>query len=279
MRQRYAALEILVADNHSTDDTWSKVNGIVAGDERVRCIRHGENIGMARNFNACIASAKGEFVLILCSDDALEPGAVEMLAAALLEYPDAVLAASARILTNIALEPQGIVRARIKKQKIDSASLVRECFVHGNRIGEPSSVMFRRALAVRGFNADYSQGLDLEMWFHLLENGPAVLLPDPGCLIRRHNEQTTRENIQSGRIVGDKRRLFRKYAERLRPSLTVVERLIWDARMASSVGRTRANGGAIETGAVTELLCPPLLFRALCPLVEIGWTIRKVIAN
>ncbi len=278
LRQSYARVEILVVDNHSTDDTWRIVTGIASEDHRVRCIRNDEDIGMARNFNACLTAASGEYVLILCSDDALEDGCAELLAAALREHPDAVLAACGRTMTDLSLRPQRVLRARHRRAEITSAKLLRECFAHGNRIGEPSAVMFRRLMAGRGFNSDYSQALDLEMWFHLLGMGSAVLLPEPCCSIRQHEKQNTRRNIRSGRIVEDKRLLFRQYAAKLDPTLTWWERLVWDARMASSVARSNAIGGMIDATEITELFYPTVFFRLLSPLIGIGWKLRGALA-
>ena len=277
LSQRYVPLEILVMDNGSTDETWRIVTDLADGDRRVRCERREKNIGMASNFNSCIAAASGEFVLILCADDALEADAVELLARTLKAHPDAAFAASARIQSGPALQPERVLRARPVIQKVGSANLLRECFVDGNRIGEPSGVMFRRATAARGFNPDYSQALDLEMWFHLLEMGPAVLLPQPGCRIRRHEAQTTEANIRSGRIIKDKQLLFSQYANRLNSSLTCREKLTWDVRMASSVARTVANGGLVEPIRIAEVFYPAIFVKVLCPLLGLAWKMRSAL--
>lgn len=116
------------------------------------------------------------------------------------------------------------------------------------------------------------------MWFHPLGMGSAVLLPEPGCKIRRHREQTTRENIRSGRIVEDKKLLFKQHAAKLDPTLTWWEKLAWDARMASSVARSRAAGGLIDTAKITELFYPTALLRLISPLIGIGWRLRGVLA-
>jgi|CXWL01.1.fsa_nt_gi glycosyltransferase involved in cell wall biosynthesis len=274
--QDYPGLEILVLDNHSTDDTWRIVTDIAASDSRIRCIRHSENIGMARNFSACISFAQGDYVQILCADDALAPGCVTALATALNKYSGSVLAACGRVFTDALLHALEIRCARQKLQFVPGERLLRECFADGNVIGEPSAVMFRRAAAARGFSADYSQAVDLEMWFHLLESGAAVLLPDPLALIRQHGAQTTQANIRSGRIVQDKRLLFRQYGANLAAKLSVREKLSWDARMASSVARTGYAGGISDPGAITEVFFRTVFRRFLVPGLQVAWKFRGV---
>lgn len=274
LRQDCSWLEILVLDNGSTDDTWRIVTEIASTDPRVRCIRHPENIGMARNFSACISSARGEYVQILCADDALHPACVATLSGALKEHPEAVLVACGRVFTDEKLQGNDVRRARPEPAIVAGKSLLHECFVHGNLIGEPSAVMFRRAAAGRGFNPDYSQAVDLEMWLHLLESGAAVLLPDPLVLIRQHGAQTTQANIRSGRIVQDKQLLFRQYAGRLKSTLSLREKLSWDARMASSVARTGCAGGISDPGAITEVFFRTVFRRFLVPGLQVAWKLR-----
>jgi glycosyltransferase involved in cell wall biosynthesis len=275
LQQTYAPFEILVLDNHSSDDTWSVVTSIAAGDRRVRCIRNPENLGMAANFSACIAQARGEHVLILCSDDVLEPECIARLASALDQHPNAVLAACARIWADPSLRPQRILRARREPEEIDASILLTECFSRGNRIGEPSAVLFRRIAASRGFDPDYSQALDLEMWFYLLQQGSAVLLPQPLCRIRQHEDQTTKANIASGRIIEDKRRLFRQYADKVHSSLGFFGKMFWDLRMASSAARFKASGGGADAADISEVFFRATFRYVLCPLLSIAWRIGR----
>jgi len=276
--QEYASLEILVLDNHSTDETGEVVNKISAGDSRIRYTRNPENIGMVRNFNACIAAATGEYVQILCSDDVLEPGSVNRLATALREHPGAAFAAGGRTFTDRALRPKRVFLPRARQEEVAPKTLMRECFVRGNVIGEPSAVMFRKSAAGRGFNAEYSQSVDLELWFHLLGQGSAVLIPEALCSIRQHGGQVTRSNMKSGRIVEDKRLLFRQYLNHVRPSLGTWQKLAWDARMASSVARCRECGGMVNAEEIAEVFYPKTFLQLLLPLVSAAWKLRGVIA-
>jgi len=273
--QDIADLEILVVDNASSDDTGNVVRGIAAGNARVRYVRHPANIGMARNFSACISLARGEFVQILCADDALEPGCTAALADALTRHPECVLAACGRILTDESLRPIRTLRARRQWEVVPGRALLRECFVYANRVGEPTAVMFRRAAAARGFHPEYSQAVDLEMWMHLLTLGAGVLLPDPLCRIRQHAAQSSHDNIRSGKVVEDKRRLFQDYGVALSPELTIAEKLIWDARMALSMARARPAGKLMQSREIKEVFFPnlfaPITYPAIALLVRVGF--------
>jgi glycosyltransferase involved in cell wall biosynthesis len=269
--QDIADLEILVVDNASNDDTGNIVRDIAAGNTRVRYVRQPENIGMARNFSACISLARGEFVQILCADDALEPGCTAALADALTKHPECVLAACGRILSDESLSPVRTVRARRRREVVSGRELLRECFVYANRIGEPAAVMFRREAAARGFHPEYRQAVDLEMWMHLLGRGAAILLPEALCRIRQHAEQTSHENIRSGKAVEDKRRLFRDYGVTLSPELRIREKLMWDARMAVTVCRTRNAGYDVRPEGIAEVFFPRLFPGLTYPLACALW--------
>jgi len=272
--QAYAPLEIVILDNASTDATVEVAQRAGGNDARVRYVRHPQDIGMAGNFSACIAAAQGALVLILCADDALEPGAVQALAQALAQHPQAVLAACGRKICDADLRPLRVAKARTRMQEVAGPDLMRECFARGNRIGEPSAVMFRRAAGLRGFSAEYSQLVDLEMWFHLLASGTAVLLPDALCRVRQHAGQLTAANIRSARLLEDKQRFFRQFAPRIAPGLSALDRLAWDARMASSVARVR-RAGASGAGIVPAEVFHPAVFRTLLlPAVAAGWRLR-----
>ena len=92
LAQGYAELELLIADNASTDATPKVCADYAARDHRVRIMRHPRNIGLTGNFNALLAAAAGELVMVLADDDWLEPTYVEHCLAALDADPGLVVA-------------------------------------------------------------------------------------------------------------------------------------------------------------------------------------------
>jgi glycosyltransferase involved in cell wall biosynthesis len=267
--QSYRNLEILIVDNHSDDDTEQVVAGFAGGDPRVRYVRNPENIGMARNFSACVALARGEYIKMICADDTLEPGCVGAMVDAMEGHSDIVLVGCARRLADERMAIFKVVGARKGFAQIGGQAMIKECFSLGNRIGEPSAVMFKRADAQRGFDGRYSQLVDLEMWLHLLQKGDFAFLPEPLCSIRQHPDQATRVNLRHGRIVEDKSLLFRDFAPALAGSMNLVQKALWDGRMALSLAHARLAGNRVEPRAVREIFFPGIFASLTYPSVAL----------
>lgn len=77
LAQTWPALEVVVVDDGSTDDSWSVIEGYGA---RVRAVRQ-PNGGQGAAYNAGFAACSGEWVLFLDSDDVLDDDAVARMLA------------------------------------------------------------------------------------------------------------------------------------------------------------------------------------------------------
>ena len=74
LSQTFQDLELIIADNASTDETEDICNRYAKLDRRVKVVRHPRNIGAAKNYNYVFHAASGEFFNWLASDDLLRPG-------------------------------------------------------------------------------------------------------------------------------------------------------------------------------------------------------------
>jgi glycosyltransferase involved in cell wall biosynthesis len=75
LAQSYQRLEVLVSDNASTDETALVLSRF--SDERLRVVRQPTNIGANANWNACLAEAKGAYIVFLPDDDRISPWLLE----------------------------------------------------------------------------------------------------------------------------------------------------------------------------------------------------------
>ncbi len=86
--------EVIVADNHSDDDSLAVAERALAGLPNVRIVQHPSNLGRVENWNACLKLARGEWIKFLMVNDVLLPGSLRALLAGTSRAPDAVMVAS-----------------------------------------------------------------------------------------------------------------------------------------------------------------------------------------
>jgi glycosyltransferase involved in cell wall biosynthesis len=209
LSQRCDDMELIVVDNCSTDGTAQWLERRSAEVKKISFFRNDVDIGLARNFNACLAYATGEYVKFLCADDLLLPGK--------------------------------------------------------NYIGEPSAVMFRRSAATRGLSEAFPHLIDLEMWFHLLEQGRLISLTDEVCAIRRHAAQMSHTNARSGALLDDNVRLFEQYGGKPYIRASRARSLSRKARVAYRVWLCRDGISAEKRDSVLKRYSSKLLYHAVIP--------------
>ncbi len=75
----YGAIELLVSDNASEDDTQFTVESFQESGMSINYIKNDENIGSDANIAQCFNMAKGRYVLILGDDDLLVDGVLSLI--------------------------------------------------------------------------------------------------------------------------------------------------------------------------------------------------------
>lgn len=198
LAQNYSDFELLIIDDSSKDQTAKVVESYARKDPRIRFIVNEINLGMVENWNACIAQAKGEYIKFVFGDDLLaSPDAIGRMVTLLDNDKTVSLTCSARNLIDENSRITGI-ESNFATGIMPGVAVINICLVdQGNLIGEPSVVMFRKSQADRGFKTNYTQIVDLEMWFHLLEQGSFAYINEPLCSFRIHPQQQTAKNNET----------------------------------------------------------------------------------
>jgi glycosyltransferase involved in cell wall biosynthesis len=88
-------LEIIVADNASTDRSAVIAEAYAARDSRVRVLRSATNLGVEANFARVLQEARGPYFMWAACDDWWAPTFVERIATLLDETPSAVVGMTA----------------------------------------------------------------------------------------------------------------------------------------------------------------------------------------
>lgn len=218
--QRYPALEIVVRDDSGGEAIERAARD--AADPRVRYVRNPRRLGFHGNFTACFEEARGEYVKFLNDDDRLHPQCVEALASILRANPAVSLATSRRFVIDEAGVRQPDVEATVPLSHVSA-------FVPGaelgnfvlmnmrNLIGEPSTVMFRRAdlgreegSLFRWGGEDYHCLADLALWLRLLARGAAFYCADGLSEFRKHPGQEQHRGAGRLECVLERRRIARR---------------------------------------------------------------------
>ncbi len=90
LAQTYAHLEVVVSDNHSTNDVPAYLATI--NDPRLQVRKPDRFLPMAQNFQFAGDQATGDYLIFLCSDDYLCPDFVQSMVENVAERPDVAFA-------------------------------------------------------------------------------------------------------------------------------------------------------------------------------------------
>lgn len=85
-------LEIIFADDGSTDETQNLLKSLAKDDGRVRVLSNKKNVGVSETRNKALKEARGEYIFFMDADDKLRPGALETLMKAMVDGVDFVRA-------------------------------------------------------------------------------------------------------------------------------------------------------------------------------------------
>lgn len=177
LAQRGVALEFIVIDDGSTDDTWSILQQRATEDARLKPYRQPRG-GLTKALIAGCARAKGEYVARQDAGDLSLPGRLRKQHDLLASEPRLSFVAcqhravgpAGEILNALAPEDDGL-------KIIES---LRNAPVSGMQVPRHGSVMFRRDAYERvgGYRADFYFAQDLDLWSRLIEAGDLAFIPE-----------------------------------------------------------------------------------------------------
>ncbi|MDD2553711.1 MAG: glycosyltransferase [Desulfotomaculaceae bacterium] len=139
--QTYQDIEVLVADNSSTDNTGDVLKQFT--DHRVRYFRHSENRGFINNFNFCLEKAEGEYFLLLSDDDILEQDTIRSLQTKFQSGAD-VMAYCSLIFFNENTKTRKIVQKNAPEGEDGFDFIVNR--LADRRVWAPSAALFRTSV-------------------------------------------------------------------------------------------------------------------------------------
>ena len=200
LRQSYAAHEIVVVDDGSTDDTLQVLDRFA---ELIRIIRQpNAGVSLARNRGA--AEASGEWIAFLDADDTWLPRKLEIQIDRLVARASVVASFTEATVVD---EVNDTTRELRYRNELDMTSTL---LLHGCVIGNNSSVVVRRSmlLGLGGYDTQLSQSADWDLWLRLAQRGSFDLVKEPLVRYRVHGSSMSRD---IGLLEADTRRVLDKF--------------------------------------------------------------------
>lgn len=190
--QTYAAWELIIVDDGSTDDTAEVVRSLVVADARVRSVRR-PNGGQGAARNTGLGKASGRLIAFLDADDLWLPEKLAAQLAVLEEKGVDLVYTDGYIFSDEGTEsPEE--HFYILPGEARGVEMYRTLF-NSNRIGTLSVLVKRAALdAVGLFDEDraYQNCEDYDLWMRLARNGASFYgMTEKLTRYRRHADATT----------------------------------------------------------------------------------------
>jgi len=198
LAQAYPQVEIIVADDGSTDDTAAVV---AAYGDRVRYLALPHSGLPAATRNAGIRAATGDLLAFLDSDDLFLPHKLAVQAAALAQNPTAGLAYSNGVYFRTT--PAAPVGRVLDGLPVPSGWVFGQLLV-GNFLAPPVVLIRRSALDAVGLfdeSPDFFAVEDFDLWMRLAAYTPFVYAPGDVAAIRRHAGGISRNTTRLRRSV------------------------------------------------------------------------------
>lgn len=196
LEQTHENLELIIADNASTDRTARIAASFLSRDDRVRLIRHDRNLGAVENYLSTLRAANGELFKWAAHDDVCHPTFVQRCIELLDDNPRAVLAYPRALEVDETGHQIGEVPSRPALASPDPATRLQEIGDLNSDVHPIFGVIRRHALESCRPHGKFA-GADRVLLAELLLRGPFVEVPEPLFLFRKHSGQYSSAGMSS----------------------------------------------------------------------------------
>jgi glycosyltransferase involved in cell wall biosynthesis len=201
LSQTYPHFEVLVSNNASTDETEQVLADF--NDRRLRVIKQKTNIGPLPNWNACLAGARGEYIVLVCDDDRIAPWLLERCIGVVEKEPRIPIVLS---LSNIHSTLEGRTwpaqPSQFLQTGIWAGTDILVEYLRNEFSVEMCSIMLRTD-AIRaqgGFPVDLPHAADIAAWAPLLLNGKGGLVNE-ACATQYFHQTNQTERLGVEQII------------------------------------------------------------------------------
>lgn len=212
--------EVVVSDNASTDGSLEVIKECGKGFRRFSYQVNPVNLGFAPNLDKAASLAKGDYVIMLSSDDLIRPEALSNYEVILKQYPDAVVSSAldiidskgnafgrtgpdARLWKDSDLDEELTLKLGCNVYRVPGADLLRRCLWSSATPFNFCTTAFPLTAYVDVGGYGGSRIINPDKWFHwrLLTNVSQAVYVDRALFnYRWHNQNQTAQQANSGHL-------------------------------------------------------------------------------
>lgn len=167
LTQSGVAVDVVIVDDASTDESLAVARRFAAADSRVKVIANEPNLGAVGAFNRGLDQAAGEYLVRLDADDLLTPGSLERSVAVLRAFQEVGLVYGHPLHFSGDDLPPARTAARWWDVWSGREWLAARCLDGTNVITSPEVVMRRSVLGRIGGMRPLDHTHDMELWLRI----------------------------------------------------------------------------------------------------------------
>lgn len=243
---------------------------VALADPRIRYVRNATNLGLAENFNRCLAEPGTDVVAIFHADDTLERNYVATIRRLHSEHPNATCVAPLARAIDAEGKAIDTMVDRMKRRlwpRAQTAELHGDPglarLMHGFFVYCPA-ISYRPALLPQPwFDPSWRQVMDVELFSRILLHGGTFIVDRTvSYAYRRHDGTVTAQNGRQFTRLAEETAIARQIAHQARSNgwrrTAFAARLRWSVRLngALTMVANRRSGGAALGAALRDVLSP-----------------------
>jgi glycosyltransferase involved in cell wall biosynthesis len=184
LNQTYLELEIVVIDDASSDQTYSKLESLSKLDSRIKLYRNDKNLGLVLNRNKGLQLCSGKYIALMDSDDISVENRIQRFVD-FLEANTEFDAVTGWMQTFDNNGSKDILRYRTDFEMIKITSLFFSPLAHAAAMFKSSVIKDLKYIEGVNFGEDY------DLWLRFLQNYKVHVIEDVFYLYRSHETQST----------------------------------------------------------------------------------------
>ena len=246
LRQNFTDFELLIGEDHSTDDSRKIIQSF--RDDRIRCFYRDHNLGLFQNLNKLIKETQSPLIHFLNADDVLEPNCLQEAFRFFKDHSDIDISFCK---TSI-IDREGCL---IKKDKLNDLPVIIKpslamqlLLYYGCIFGSTSSVCIRKkCFELFGlFDETLRSAGDYEMWSRVCRQKNLGVIHKHMVKVRAHSLQISKSAYSGFEYILINRKIYSDYLpmvpKKIRQSITLYKRLRQDVLHAHHCLRCLTRG-------------------------------------